>query len=371
MTRVHSAVNETPFRVPHHLSTARPVGRASSLESSRPSTASSREPHVGRGLPTPAPVPLSGFLNPSAVSRQARVPRPCLMPQPFLNAPFRAFPSQRGRPPLGARLLPCGHPPTCEPRRLRRLIACGFPDARASRRSGLVPPPTVGPLSTSRSPLPGRPGQTNELGCSADFTRFEALLPLRIRSAPSGRTRTKRPLLSWSSPLQRRAVRTSDPRTRPRREDANTASARRPRRATNGTVKPRPPGEPANETANRPATASSAGPDPLRGRAAPALTGVSDSLDLSRGGRPPRPALGVSEYPLGAPTPAGPDAPLLGFLASSSPRSFGASPTRAHGFASGTNRRLHLSGSVHGSCATPPGGLLRGRFGCRREPLRA
>jgi len=41
----------------------------------------------------PTPVPLSGFLNLSAVSWQARVPRPYFVPQPFVIAAFRAFPS--------------------------------------------------------------------------------------------------------------------------------------------------------------------------------------------------------------------------------------------------------------------------------------
>jgi len=41
----------------------------------------------------PTPVPLSGFLNLSAVSWQARVPRPYFVPQPFVIATFKAFPS--------------------------------------------------------------------------------------------------------------------------------------------------------------------------------------------------------------------------------------------------------------------------------------
>jgi hypothetical protein len=63
------------------------------------------------------------------------------------------------------------------------LITSGFPDAHARRRSCLVPPKTMGPLSTSRSPLPGRPGPA-ATGPSrpADFTHFEAFFPLRVRS---------------------------------------------------------------------------------------------------------------------------------------------------------------------------------------------
>jgi len=52
---------------------------------------------------TPAPVPLSGSLNLSAVSRQARVSRPCFMPQPFWDPPFRVFPSYRALHPSRSR----------------------------------------------------------------------------------------------------------------------------------------------------------------------------------------------------------------------------------------------------------------------------
>jgi hypothetical protein len=60
----------------------------------------------GKGRPKPNPVPLSGFLNLSAASQQTRVPRPYFMPQPFLIASFRVFPSQRSRAPLEAASFP-------------------------------------------------------------------------------------------------------------------------------------------------------------------------------------------------------------------------------------------------------------------------
>jgi hypothetical protein len=56
---------------------------------------------MGRAA-TPTPGPPSGFLNLSAVSQQARVPRPCFVPQPFLIAPFGVFPSQESCAPLEA-----------------------------------------------------------------------------------------------------------------------------------------------------------------------------------------------------------------------------------------------------------------------------
>jgi len=57
----------------------------------------------------------------------------------------------------------------------RVLISPGFTDAHALRRSCLDPPRPMGPLSTSRNPLPGRPGpRAAEPLRSDSFTRFEA-----------------------------------------------------------------------------------------------------------------------------------------------------------------------------------------------------
>jgi hypothetical protein len=132
-TRVHSAVERTPFRVLRPpYSTVRPLGRSRPpLRFPCPSTASSRQPLYGAGCSIPAPVPLSGFLNLSAVSASSSS-----------TALFRAatvpglLPSEpsphRDRVPLpGPPLLPCGHPPTCWTARFRSLVTTGFPDARA------------------------------------------------------------------------------------------------------------------------------------------------------------------------------------------------------------------------------------------------
>jgi hypothetical protein len=74
---------------------------------------------------------------------QARVPRPCFMPQPFLSFFPRAFPSQRSRSPSRGvasrrRVLPCGYPPTCG----------AYPPRSCHRRF----PPTPAPpkVTTSR-----------------------------------------------------------------------------------------------------------------------------------------------------------------------------------------------------------------------------
>jgi hypothetical protein len=167
----------------------RPTCRSdpTSLEFLVPSTASPSEPHERTGCPFPAQVPLSGFLNLSAVSWQTRVPRPCFMPQPFLRPPFRGFPSQRSRTPLEAasslRLV------TDVPCRARRgLVTAAFPDAPHLHTVGLVPATTMSSLSTgdgspaSRSPRTSTSGST----LSASFLRFEAFFSLRVRSRRPG-----------------------------------------------------------------------------------------------------------------------------------------------------------------------------------------
>jgi hypothetical protein len=70
-------------------------------EVSCPLTASSNEPPwFGAWLSRLLRVSLSGFLNPSAISKQVRVLELYFTPQPFVNFPSRAFPSQGSCSPL-------------------------------------------------------------------------------------------------------------------------------------------------------------------------------------------------------------------------------------------------------------------------------
>jgi len=80
---------------------------------------------------------------------------------------------------------------TDEPQRATQgLITSGFPDVHAVKRSCLVPPKAMSSLSTSRNPLPSHPGpRTTEPPRPANFTHFEALIPLRVRSRQPERTR--------------------------------------------------------------------------------------------------------------------------------------------------------------------------------------
>jgi hypothetical protein len=191
-------MGQSPFRVP-----VPPLDRPTrqpdtpSMKSLRSSTASSREPRNGAGRPKPTPVPLSGFLNLSAASQQTRVPRPYFMPQPFLIASFRAFPSQRSRAPLEAasclavvhRRATARHP---QPYRLR------FP--RRPRREAQLPGspedyelPFHEPKPASRSPWATNDGATTP----------RQLHPLRSfdpSASPFTTTRanpSRRPMLSW------------------------------------------------------------------------------------------------------------------------------------------------------------------------------
>jgi len=80
------------------------------------------------------------------------------MPQPFLIASLRVFPSQRSPIPLETDWLPCGYPPTTLNAPSSTLLLPVSPTPTLAR-SSLAPPKAMGPLFTSRSPLPGRPGR--------------------------------------------------------------------------------------------------------------------------------------------------------------------------------------------------------------------
>jgi len=158
------------------------------------------------------PVPLSGFLNLSAVSWQIRVPRPCFVPQPFLGFSLQSVPLTRIVYPSRGLQLPCGYPPTCWKARRVSLSAAISPDVHTLRRSCLDPPRPMSPHSTSRSSLPGRPGpRAAEPFRSVSFTRFEACSSCEsVRTNPSCPGPAVDTLLGVL-PLQRQTLRTSEP----------------------------------------------------------------------------------------------------------------------------------------------------------------
>jgi len=264
------------------------------MRSSRPSTASSGEPRIGgSSLSHPGSArrfsqPLSGFLaSPSstALFRAAAVPERSLQSFPLAEI---VYPS-RGH------WLPCGHPPACRDAPRRRLVAAGFPDARALRRGGLVPPTTMGPLSTRGAPLASRsPWTTLYDALTASFTRFEAFLPL---SSPFARTRVApgpRPLLSWAFAPPETSPQPSEPPTRPSSR-ARTPLAPAGARARRQGTAPPDVGWTDLAPANRERSLRRQSPDPFE--SGPRRLSATTPPPLALVGRasPPSLTFGVSE----------------------------------------------------------------------------
>jgi len=161
-TKVHPLLKPVPLRVPHHPSAVRPVGRTSSPRFLFPPTTSlGLAPYeAGRSLPTP--VPLSGLPTLRQATSQRFPSRPKFRGlvscrNRSWDSPFRVFPSQKSRTPLGA---------TCSLAVIHRRAGALLPEPYHRRfprrprfwRSSLIPPPTMGSLSARRGALPGPPG---------------------------------------------------------------------------------------------------------------------------------------------------------------------------------------------------------------------
>jgi hypothetical protein len=182
-TKVHSPMGWIPFRVPHCLPAVRRASRTDSPELPVPSTTSPGQPRMRRvvrsrlGSALRLSQPLSGFLaHPSfaALLHAAAVPG---------IPPFRVFPSQESRTPLGATCSPAvihrraeaRRPGSCH-RQFRRLPRCQTQLPGSPGDYGF-------PFHTPEGALPGPPGpRTTEPPRSARFTDFEALILLRVRS---------------------------------------------------------------------------------------------------------------------------------------------------------------------------------------------
>ena len=176
-------MKKIPSRVPRCLPAVRRSAGPTPLSFLVPSTASPGPPHE-RWVVQPHlgsahrfSQPLSGFLaHPgfAALFRAAAVPG---------IPPFRAFPSQKSRTPLGATLLPCRYPRTCRDaspescrRRFRRL-------PHSSAQSPGSPDVYGFPFGAPEGAPPGPPGpRAAKPSRSASFIDFEALILLRVRS---------------------------------------------------------------------------------------------------------------------------------------------------------------------------------------------
>lgn len=141
---------------------------------------------VRRAVPVPTRIRSQAFST-SQRFLQSLSLWPCFMPQPFAGTSFRAFPSKRSRHPLEPASC-LGYPPACP---------CAL--LPTSSRS-ISPTPTLltqlpGSQRTLRKPIHRNPKATDpghpapgaaEPQRSASFTRFAALLPLRVRSRHPG-----------------------------------------------------------------------------------------------------------------------------------------------------------------------------------------
>jgi hypothetical protein len=177
-TKVHTPMKSCPLRVRRSSSACRPVGRRfDSPRSSVPSTASPGLAPRWSGSSVSTPVPLSGFLNLSAVSWHTQASWPCFMPQPFLGSSLQSSSPTRIAHPSRGRWLPCSYPPACVKRAGPRRSPPVSPTSTPSR-SCLVPRTTMDSLSVSERPPPGRPGLGSAKPLrSASFTYFEAFFP--------------------------------------------------------------------------------------------------------------------------------------------------------------------------------------------------
>jgi hypothetical protein len=241
------------------LATIRPVGR---IRLPLRFLALQRHPRASPmwdGLSSTAPAPLSGFLA-SQRFAQARVPRPYFVPRPFLGFPFRAFPSQGSWVPSRGHLLPCGHPPARGATHGRRLVASGFPDARA--RAQLPGSPGDYGLPFPR-PRPGSrsPWTTNEDRPSRQLHPLRSLAPPTSPFPPTRVAPNRQAAALLGFFPSRVPSRTSDPRTR--------SEDRSPPRQV------RPPRRCEQQRFDL-----SAASGPLRDRAAPPLDGAPSPAAL-------------------------------------------------------------------------------------------
>jgi len=188
---------------------------------------------------------------------------------------FRVFPSQESRTPLEAASSPAviHQVPRCDS---QRLITCGFPDAHGCPRLPGSPTDYGFPFDEVRRPhFPFTLGTGRRITTSPNFTHFEALILLRVRSRQLGL-----PLASGRSspgfmPLWSFLLPHLGPSTRPDHKDLNMSSSRRTRTRLKGPCDPsrrvRPHQAPKHSTQPRRRFSAPFEADPHRLSTAPLL----------------------------------------------------------------------------------------------------
>lgn len=224
------ALGVVPLQSLHILPAARSSRTGSgSLEVLRPFDDVTRtSPRLQRSV-RPAAVPLSGFLDLSAVSWHVRASRPCFMPLPPVGFTLQSFVPRWDRVRLSASLAPLQFSTAVPEVRCARSRPPGFTDARAFGAVAWSPPgartpfPSFSPsrcrarsarlrtLSrTGRRRLPRRPGaHAPESPRSGGFGCFEAFLPPRVRARGALLSQPRRGRCSPGSCLSRALIRSS------------------------------------------------------------------------------------------------------------------------------------------------------------------
>jgi hypothetical protein len=108
-------------------------------------------------LSNSASVPLSGFLNLSAVSWHTRASWPCFVPQPFLGSPLQSFSLTEIAHLSRGRWLPCSYPPACS-RALDLAVRRSFPRRPRSRAVAWFPDRLWTPFPRAEARFPVVPG---------------------------------------------------------------------------------------------------------------------------------------------------------------------------------------------------------------------
>jgi len=174
-----------------------------------------------------ASVPLSGFLNPSAVSWQTRVPRPCFVPQPPLIATFRAFPSLAVVHPSRGDWLPCRYPPACNDAPPPTLSPAVSPTPTPESAVAWFPRRLWVPFPRARKPASRSPWIEGD--GTAMFRQLHRLRSFPPAASPFARRRVApppRPMLAWPSAPSEFVPRPSEPRTPPNPKARSRRSAR-------------------------------------------------------------------------------------------------------------------------------------------------
>jgi hypothetical protein len=226
-----------------------------------------RKPHRRRAV-TLASVPLSGFLNLSAVSWQPRTPWPCFVPQPFLGSPPSEFSPRRERALLSKPPAPLQLSTNMRESTPRDFHPPVSPTPTPSR-SCLVPPDDYElPFRKLNARFPVTLISNDEALPFRWLHLLRSLVPPANPFAPARVTPDQRPLLSWvSAPPE-----LSPPAPRilyPLQPESRSTPLPEGWNATRRTSRPFKPGEtfPVPKYRN----ASSVVPDSLRNRTTPPL----------------------------------------------------------------------------------------------------